>query len=109
MTPRSVLALAAMALAMAVTAAAQAQRNGEAFSSTPTVERERYDTRVFMAPLMLTEAQLNGRRIVAQHCANCHAGNPRQPGPPLGKQIVETRGETVIRDKVNKGSMLMPG
>ena len=55
MMPRSVLALAAVTLAIAVTAAAQAQRNGESFSSTPTVEREPYDTRVFMAPLMLTE------------------------------------------------------
>jgi mono/diheme cytochrome c family protein len=103
------LAAAALMLAVAVAAAAQAQRNGEAFSSTPTVERERYETRVFMAPLTLTEAQLNGRRIVAQRCANCHAGNPRQPGPPLGKQVVETRGEAFIRDKVNKGSTLMPG
>lgn len=104
---RYVLALAAMTVA--VTVAAQTQRNGEATSSTPTVERVRYETRVFMAPLMLTEAQLNGRRIVAQRCANCHAGNPRQPGPPLGKQIVESRGEAFIRDKVKNGSMLMPG
>ena len=105
---RHVLALAVVAVG--VTAAAQTQRsNGEATSSTPTVERVPYDTRVFMAPLMLTEAQLRGRRIVAQRCANCHAGNPRQPGPPLGKQIVESRGEAFIRDKVKKGSTLMPG
>jgi mono/diheme cytochrome c family protein len=101
--------VAALTLAIGAAAGAQAQRNGEAFSSTPTVERERYDTRVFMAPLVLTEAQLNGRRIVAQRCANCHAGNPRQPGPPLGRQIVESRGEPFIRDKVKKGSTLMPG
>ena len=104
---RYVLALAA--LMSAVTVGAQTQRNGEAASSAPTVERERYETRVFMAPLTLTEAQVNGRRIVAQRCANCHAGNPRQPGPPLGKQIVESRGEAFVRDKVNKGSTLMPG
>ena len=107
MRARYVLALASVTLA--VTVAAQTQRNGEATSFAPTVERERYDTRVFMAPLMLTEAQLNGRRIVAQRCANCHAGNPRQPGPPLGKAIVESRGDAFIRDKVNKGSTLMPG
>jgi mono/diheme cytochrome c family protein len=103
-----IFAAAAITIAIAA-AAAQAQRNGEALSSTPTVERERYATRVFMAPLMLTDAQANGRRIVAQRCANCHAGNPRQPGPPLGKQIVETRGEAFIRDKVSRGSTLMPG
>jgi mono/diheme cytochrome c family protein len=109
MTARWALALAAATVAVTVAAQTQTQRNGEATSSTPTVERERYDTRVFMAPLMLTEAQLNGRRIVAQRCANCHAGNPRQPGPPLGTQIVESRGEAFIRDKVKKGSTLMPG
>ena len=102
-----VLALAAVLIG--VTVAGQTQRNGEATSSTPTVERVNYDTRVFMAPLMLTEAQLNGRLTVARRCANCHAGNPRQPGPPLGRQIVENRGETFIRDKVKNGSTLMPG
>ena len=102
-----VLALAAVLAG--VTVAGQTQRNGEATSSTPTVERVSYDTRVFMAPLMLTEAQLNGRRIVARRCNNCHEGNPRQPGPPLGRQIVERRGETFIRDKVKNGSTLMPG
>ena len=107
MRARGVLAIAGVTLGLTV--AAQTQRNGEATSFAPTVERERYETRVFMAPLMLTEAQLNGRRIVAQRCANCHAGNPRQPGPPLGKAIVESRGDAFVRDKVNKGSTLMPG
>jgi mono/diheme cytochrome c family protein len=109
MTARWALALAAATVAVTVAAQTQTQRNGEATSSTPTIERERYDTRVFMAPLMLTEAQLNGRRIVAQRCANCHAGNPRQPGPPLGRAIIESRGDAFIRDKVNTGSTLMPG
>jgi mono/diheme cytochrome c family protein len=104
-----IVVAAVVTLAIAVAAAAQAQRNGEAFSSTPAVERERYDTRVFMAPLTLTDAQLNGRRLVAQRCANCHAGNPRQPGPPLGKPIVEARGDAFIREKVKNGSTLMPG
>ena len=104
---RCLLALAVLISAAAV--AAQTQRNGEAMSSTPTVERVPYDTRAFMAPLGLTDAQLNGRRIVGQRCANCHAGNPRQPGPPLGKPIVDSRGEVFIRDKVKQGSTLMPG
>jgi mono/diheme cytochrome c family protein len=86
-----------------------AQQNGEASASVPTVERERYETRAFMAPVMLTEAELNGRRTVAQRCANCHGGNARQPGPLLGRQMVESRGEVFIRDKVRKGSTLMPG
>lgn len=107
MRARDVLALAIVTIGLTV--AAHSQRNGEATSFAPMVERERYQTRVFMAPLMLTEAQLNGRRIVAQRCANCHAGNPRQPGPPLGKAVVENRGDAFIRDKVNKGSALMPG
>lgn len=107
MRARDILVLAIVTLG--VTVAAQSQRNVEATSFAPTVERERYETRVFMAPLTLTEAQLNGRRIVAQRCANCHAGDPRQPGPPLGKAIVENRDDAFIRDKVNKGSTLMPG
>ena len=100
--------IAALLLAAAA-ATIHAQRNGEASSSIPTVERERYDVATYMAPLALSASELNGRRIVAQRCANCHGGNPRQPGPLLGKQIVENRGEAFIREKVTKGSTLMPG
>ena len=109
MTLRGRVAVAAAALAVSVTAIAQPQRNGEATSSVPVVERERYDMRTFMAPLALSEAERNGRRLVAQRCANCHGGNSRQSGPLLGKSIVENRGETFIREKVKKGSTLMPG
>ena len=105
---RSILILIA-ALQFVVAPESLAQRNGEAASSVPTVERQAYETAAFMAPLTLTSAELNGRRIVAQRCANCHGGNARQPGPPLGKQIVESRGEPFIRDKVREGSTLMPG
>ena len=93
----------------AAAATIHAQRSGEASSSVPTVERERYDARTYMAPLTLSPTEQNGRRIVAQRCANCHGGNPRQPGPLLGKQVVENRGEAFIREKVRKGSTLMPG
>jgi mono/diheme cytochrome c family protein len=109
MTPRGSVAILAAALAVSATAIAQSQRNGEATSSVPVVERERYDMRTFMTPLALSEAERNGRRLVAQRCANCHGGNSRQPGPLLSKSIVENRGETFIREKVKKGSMLMPG
>jgi mono/diheme cytochrome c family protein len=105
---RSALILT-VALPLVVAPAALAQRNGEAASSVPTVESEPYETATFMAPLTLTAMERNGRRIVAQRCANCHGGNARQPGPPLGKQIVESRGDAFIRDKVRKGSTLMPG
>ena len=86
-----------------------AQRNGEAASSVPRVDRETYQTRTFMAPLALSEAELNGRLLVAQRCANCHGGNTREPGPLLGKPTVESRGDAFIREKVRKGSTLMPG
>lgn len=101
--------LCVAALLLAASASIQAQRNGEASSSVPTVERGRYDARVYMAPLALGAAELNGRRLVAQRCGNCHGGNSRQPGPLLGKQIVESRGDAFIREKVRKGSTLMPG
>ena len=88
-----------------------AQRNGEAASSVPTVEKIDYDMRAFMAPLKLTEAEMKGRAIFAQRCANCHGGNPpRNPGPLLWHQTVDTRGEAFVREKIMKGtSAIMPG
>ena len=89
----------------------QARQNGEARATVPTVVREDYDMRTFMAPLPLTEAELKGRTLFAQRCANCHGGNPpRNPGPLLGQQTVEKRGEAFIREKVGKGTpTIMPG
>lgn len=107
MTSRGWVVLAGVVLLAA--APALAQRNGGAASSVPAVDREAYDARVFMAPIRLSETELAGRRLVAQRCANCHAGNMRQPGPPLGKSIIESRGEAFVREKILKGSTLMPG
>jgi mono/diheme cytochrome c family protein len=88
----------------------QAQQNGEAQSIVPTVVHTDYDMRKFMAPLPLTEAELKGRTLFAQRCANCHGGNPpRNPGPLLGQQTVEKRGESSMREKIRKGSPVMPG
>jgi mono/diheme cytochrome c family protein len=86
-----------------------AQQNGEAHATVPTVVKTDYDMRRFIAPLPLTAAQLNGRGLVAQRCANCHGGTPRNPGPLLGKQTVERLGDAAIREKVMKGSQAMPG
>jgi mono/diheme cytochrome c family protein len=86
-----------------------AQQNGEAHATVPTVVRTDYDMRRFIAPLPLTAAQLNGRTLLAQRCANCHGGTPRNPGPLLGKQTVERLGDAAIREKVMKGSQAMPG
>ena len=87
----------------------QAQQNGEARATVPTVVREDYDMRTFMAPLPLTEAELKGRALVAQRCANCHGGTAQRPGPLLGQQTVERLGDSFIREKVRKGSLMMPG
>jgi mono/diheme cytochrome c family protein len=86
-----------------------AQENGEARSTVPTVVRTDYDMRAFIAPLPLNETQLKGRRIFAQHCANCHGGTAQRPGPLLGQQTVERRGDSFIRERARKGSMTMPG
>ena len=86
-----------------------AQQNGEARATVPTVVRTDYDMRTFIAPLPLNETELQGRRLFAQRCANCHGGTAQRPGPPLGQQAVERLGDTVIRDKVTKGSAAMPG
>ena len=86
-----------------------AQQNGEARASVPTVVRTDYDMRTFIAPLLLNETEVKGRKIFAQRCANCHGGTAQRPGPPLSQQTVERRGDSFIREKARKGSMTMPG
>jgi mono/diheme cytochrome c family protein len=71
--------------------------------------RADYDMQKFIVPLPLTETELKGRQQFAQRCANCHGGNARQLGPLLGQQTVERLGESAIREKVKKGSSMMPG
>ena len=86
-----------------------AQQNGEAQATIPTVVRTDYDMRMFIAPLPLNETELKGRTRFAQRCANCHGGTAQRPGPPLGQQTVERLGDSFIREKVGKGSQMMPG
>jgi mono/diheme cytochrome c family protein len=88
---------------------AEAQRNGESYATVPTVERADYDMRAFVAPLPLGPAELRGRQLFGQRCANCHGGTNQRPGPLLGQQTVARLGEASIRDKVRKGSTMMPG
>jgi mono/diheme cytochrome c family protein len=88
---------------------AQAQRNGEAYSTVPTVERTDYDMRAFMAPVPLSEGESRGRKLFAQRCANCHGGTHQRPGPLLGQQTVTKLGDSSVREKVRKGSTAMPG
>ena len=108
---RRVAVLVTLSSPLATAPWVQARQNGEARATVPTVVREDYNMRTFMAPLPLTEAELKGRALFAQRCANCHGGNPpRNPGPLLGQQTVEKRGEAFIREKVRKGSpTVMPG
>ena len=87
----------------------QAQQNGEVHATAPTVVRTEYDMRTFIAPLPLNETELKGRKLFAQRCANCHGGTAQKPGPPLGKQTVERLGDSLIGEKVRKGSVNMPG
>ena len=101
-----VLLAAGSAFAAAVTAQ---QRNGEAYSTTPDVVREVYDMRAAMAPLPLGDAELKGRALFAQRCANCHGGTRQRPGPLLGKATMERLGEAAFGEKVRKGSAMMPG
>ncbi len=61
------------------------------------------------APLPLAETESKGRGLFAQRCANCHGGTAQNPGPLLSRQTVERLGEPVIREKVRKGSSMMPG
>jgi mono/diheme cytochrome c family protein len=88
--------------------ALQAQTNGEAHATVPQVTRTDYDMAAFMAPLPLGEAELKGRQIFAQRCANCHGGTTERPGPPLGRASIQKLGDEAVRDKINKGSAMMP-
>lgn len=105
------VAVLVVASPLATASWVQAGQNGEARVTVPTVVREDYDMRTFMDPLPLTGVELKGRALFAQRCANCHGGTPpRSPGPLLGQQTVEKRGEAFIREKVRKGtSTIMPG
>ena len=105
---RRVLAIAILPLCL-LGARIEAQRNGEAYSTTPTVERADYDMQAFMAPLSLNETELRGRQLFGQRCANCHGGTTQRPGPPLGQPTVARLGDVSIREKVRKGSPMMPG
>ena len=87
----------------------QAQRNGEPYSTVPTVERTDYDMGTFIAPVLLSDTELRGRRLFAQRCANCHGGTNQRPGPLLGQQTVTKLGDSSVREKVRKGSTAMPG
>lgn len=112
MTRRAVrmVAIAAglLPLAMPPHAGAQ-QRNGEAYSTAAEVVREVYDMRAAMAPLPLGEVELKGRALFAQRCANCHGGTRQRPGPLLGRPTLEKLGDAAIREKVRRGSPMMPG
>jgi mono/diheme cytochrome c family protein len=108
MLVRSVAVLTTVPLFF-VASAGYAQRNGEAHATVPTVERIVYDMRTFIAPLPLNETELAGRALVAQRCANCHGGNAQRPGPPLGKPTIDRLGDSAVREKVRKGSTMMPG
>jgi len=105
---RSVAVLATLS-PFAAASWVHAQQNGEAQATVPTVVRTDYDMRTFMAPLPLNETELKGRKLFAQRCANCHGGSAQRPGPPLGQQTVERLGDSFIREKARKGSLMMPG
>jgi mono/diheme cytochrome c family protein len=96
-------------LILTVAPALQAQNNGEAHATVPQVVRTDYDMTGFMAPLPLGDAELRGRQLFAQRCANCHGGTTQRPGPPLGRASVQRLGDVAMRDKIDKGSAMMPG
>lgn len=107
MTARLIPLLAVLAVLAARVDARQ--RNGEPYSTTPEVVREVYDMPAAMALPSLGEAEVKGRALFAQRCANCHGGTRQRPGPLLGKPTVEKLGEMAFREKVRQGSTMMPG
>jgi mono/diheme cytochrome c family protein len=109
MLVRSVAVLTTVPLFLVASSGYAQRTNGEAYATVPTVERTVYDMRTFIAPLPLNETELAGRALFAQRCANCHGGSAQRPGPPLGKPTIDRLGDSAVRDKVRKGSTMMPG
>jgi mono/diheme cytochrome c family protein len=105
----AVMTLSLLAVGSWVHAQTGPARNGEAHATVPTVVRTDYDMRTFVAPLPLNETESAGRSLFAQRCANCHGATRQRPGPLLGKATVDRVGDSGVRDKVRKGSTMMPG
>ena len=73
------------------------------------VQRTAYDMKKVATPPGLSEAELEGRRLVVQRCAYCHdLANPAA-APFLDIERVKKVGEASFRDKILKGSRRMPG
>jgi mono/diheme cytochrome c family protein len=72
------------------------------------VERTDYDMKRVVAPSVLSETELEGRRLLVQRCAYCH--DPGSAAAPwLDQERIKTVGEESFREKILKGSRRMPG
>ena len=60
----------------------------------------------------LTETEKAGEKLFFQRCSVCHLGiPPRYPtyGPLLDQQLVASKGEDAVRNRIMEGSPRMPG
>jgi len=60
----------------------------------------------------LTEMEQAGEKLFFQRCSVCHLGiPPRYPtyGPLLDQQLLASRGEDAVRNRIMEGSSRMPG
>lgn len=78
-----------------------------------TVTQREYDTRQLVTPPTLSAAALRGRTLWLQRCALCHDGvgapTYETMGPWLDAEVVRSLGDSRVRERIAKGSPLMPG
>ena len=82
--------------------------SAQAPSASVAVERTDYDMKKIVALPGLSEAELEGRRLVVQRCAYCHDVG-RASAPSLDGERLKAVGEAGFREKIMKGTRRMPG
>ena len=78
----------------------------KAAPTDPTVVRGVYAMHTVVQPANLTADQRKGRKLFYGRCSICHT---RPNGPWIDKTTVQSKGEAFVREKIAKGSPLMPG
>ena len=78
----------------------------KAVPTDPTVVRGVYDMPTVVQPANLTADQLKGRKLFYGRCSICHT---RPSGPWIDETTVQSKSEAFVREKIAKGSPLMPG
>ena len=105
--------LVGVAIGMAVAAFGDTTGSAQGQPAPPKVSATDYDMQQAASPSSLSEGELRGKKLFVQRCALCHdlLGQPSATtvGPWVDGEIVKSRGDANVRDKIRMGSRRMPG